>query len=466
MDRQDLQNALTTAEAGFPQSLDRLLDLLRFPSIGTDPAYAKDCRAAAEWLRNELQDMGFSAELHETTGQPVVWGKLAPPALPRKAPHVIFYGHYDVQPADPLSLWKTPPFEPKIRRGADGQRSIFARGACDDKGQLMTFLEAVRAWLKAEGNLPFKLTVLLEGDEEGDVGHLDRFLLKNRRALKADVAFICDTEMWNDTTPGINTMLRGCIAEEVRINGPRIDLHSGYYGGAAVNPIKVLSRILGDIHDARGRIAIPGFYDGVKPPSPALRRQWQSLKFPAKRFLGDVGLSVAAGEQGFSVLEQMWARPTAEVNGIWGGYQGAGSKTVLPAEANAKLTFRLVAGQDPRAIRKAFRAFVRERLPPDCMATFVSQGGDSRGVSVDEESAWMAAAQRALKAEWGKPPVLMGSGGSIPVVEFFKKHLGVDSLLVGYSRENDCIHSPNEKYDVESYRRGIRSWIRIIGELT
>jgi acetylornithine deacetylase/succinyl-diaminopimelate desuccinylase-like protein len=459
-------SALKAADRGFAHSLDSLMALLRFPSVGTDPAHAGDCRAAAEWLRQRLESMGFAAELKATTGQPVVLGRLAAKGLPRGAPHILFYGHYDVQPADPLALWKSPPFEPQLRKGRDGRKSIFGRGASDDKGQLMTFLEAVRFWLGTEGSLPFRLTVLLEGDEEGDSGHLDRFLQRHRRDLKADAAFICDTDLWDDDTPGINTMLRGCIAEEVRINGPRIDLHSGYYGGPAVNPIKVLSRILAELHDGNGRVTIPGFYDGVRPPPAALRRQWARLKFPARRFLGNVGLSQPAGEKGFTVLEQLWARPTAEVNGIWGGYRGPGSKTVLPAEANAKLTFRLVQGQDPRRLRKAFRDFVRKRLPSDCMASFASQGGNSSGVSVEENSPWIAAARRALKEEWGKAAVLMGGGGSIPVVESFKKHLGIDSLLVGFARENDCIHSPNEKYDVDCYRRGIRSWIRIIGELS
>ncbi|HLF20986.1 MAG TPA: peptidase dimerization domain-containing protein, partial [Aestuariivirga sp.] len=293
---------------------------------------------------------------------------------------------------------------------------------------------------------------------------LDRFLADNRRELAADVAFICDTGLWNDDTPAIETRLRGCICEEVRITGPRIDLHSGYYGGPAANPIKVLSRILAAIHDARGRIAIPGFYDGVKPLPVALRRQWAKLKFPAKQFLNDVSLGIPAGETGFTALEQIWARPTAEVNGIWGGYRGAGTKTVLPAEASAKLSFRLVEGQNPKHIRKAFRDFVRARLPNDCRASFLSQGGDSSGISVDGVGKWVTAARAALAGEWGKPAVLTGSGASIPVVESFKKHLKIDSLLVGFARVGDSVHSPNEKYDVECFHRGIRSWARIIAQ--
>jgi acetylornithine deacetylase/succinyl-diaminopimelate desuccinylase-like protein len=460
----NLETLLESVDSALPESLSRLFELLRFASVATDPRHHDDCTKAAAWLEGELSAMGFVASRRATTGQPVVIGKYAPEGLPPHAPHILFYGHYDVQPADPLDLWDSPPFEPQIRKGKDGKDRIFARGACDDKGQLMTFLEASRLWLRTVGPLPFRLTVLLEGDEEGDSTHFDRLLAENRKELAADAAFICDTDLWDDDTPAINTMLRGIICEEVRITGPRIDLHSGYYGGPAANPIKVLSRILAALHDAGGRIAIPGFYQGVKPIPPETRKAWAKLKFPAKKFLGDVGLSIPAGEKGYSPLEQIWARPTAEVNGIWGGYRGPGSKTVLPAEASAKLSFRLVGGQDPRKVRKAFRDFVRARLPPDCKASFVSQGGNSSGVSVSSDSPWIAAASAALKAEWGRAPQLIGAGGSIPVVESFKRHLKIDSLLVGFARDNDSVHSPNEKYDVQCYHKGIRSWARIIAQ--
>jgi acetylornithine deacetylase/succinyl-diaminopimelate desuccinylase-like protein len=333
----------------------------------------------------------------------------------------------------------------------------------------MTFLEASRAWLATNGRLPFRLTVLLEGDEEGDSTHLDGFVAAHRRDLKGDVAFICDTGMWNDRTPAITTRLRGCIAEEIRITGPSKDLHSGYYGGAARNPIRVLTKILADMHDRNGRVTIPGFYDGVAEVPPSTRRQWRSLGFPKRKFLKDVGLSIPAGEKGYTVYEQIWSRPTAEFNGIWSGYNGAGSKTVLPSVATAKLTFRLVGGQDPRHVRRGLKQFVRERLPRDCRASFASQGGDSTGVTVSEESPWVRLAGRALTAEWGRRPVLAADGGSIPVVGAFQKHLGIDSLLVGFSQEDDCVHSPNEKYDLASFHKGIRSWSRIIagvGDLT
>lgn len=458
-------SVLDHIDCELPQSLSRLFEILRFPTVATDPRHHGDCVRAAEWIAGELRGLGFEASLRETTGQPVVIARYAPPKAIKKTPHILFYGHYDVQPADPYDLWTSAPFEPVIRKGKDGKKRIFARGACDDKGQFMTFLEATRAHLAVHGALPFRLTVMIEGDEEGDASHLDRFVAKHAREFAADAAFICDTDLWDDRTPAINTRLRGCISEEVTVYGPRIDLHSGYYGGPARNPIKVLSAVLAALHDRNGRVTIPGFYDGVKPVSPALRKQWEKLKFPAKKFLKDVGLSIPAGESNYSVLEQIWARPTAEVNGIYGGYRGPGSKTVLPAQATAKLTFRLVEGQVAKSIRRAFRQFVRAKLPADCKAVFDGSGGDSSGISVSEDTPWIAAAKAALKAEWGRAPVLIGGGGSIPIVETFKKHLGLDTLLVGFARDNDNVHSPDEKYDVECYHKGIRSWARIISEL-
>ncbi len=461
----NVDRVLALADDTLEASLGRLFELLRFPTVATDPAYHGACDAAAEWVRADLAGMGFEARLRPTTGRPLVFATYAPEDLPSHAPHILFYGHYDVQPADPLDLWDSPPFEPQIRKGKDGKSCIYARGASDDKGQFMTFLEATRAWLAVDGKLPFRLTVIIEGDEEGDSSHLDRFIQKNRKELAADVAFICDTDAWDSTTPALNIHLRGCIAEEVTIKGPRIDLHSGYYGGAAMNPIRVLTRILAAIHDRNGRITIPGFYSGVRTLAPALRREWAKLKFSHRKFLGDVGLAIPAGEKNYSALEQMWARPTAEINGIYGGYRGDGSKTVLPSEATAKMSFRLVEGQDPKAVRRAFRKFVRSKLPPDCKVKFKDEGGDSSGVSVAHDSIWVAAASRALSGEWNKAPVMSGTGGSIPVVESLKKHLKLDSLMVGFALDDDNVHSPNEKYDVSNFHKGIRSWIRIIGEL-
>jgi acetylornithine deacetylase/succinyl-diaminopimelate desuccinylase-like protein len=460
-----LDDVLQGIDGALDDSVARLFELLRFPSVATDPAFHGACRDAAAWLKRQFGDMGFAARLDETTGQPVVVAEYAPQGLPSHAPHILFYGHYDVQPPDPLDLWESPPFEPQLRKGVDGEKRIFARGACDDKGQLMTFLEASRAWLKTTGRLPFRLTVLLEGDEEGDSTHLDAYLAKNRDRLKADVVFICDTGMWNAKTPAITTRLRGCIAEEIVISGPCRDLHSGRYGGAARNPIRVLTKILGELHDRNGRVRLQGFYDGVDPVPSSIRRQWRSLNFPAKKYLKDIGLSIPAGEKAFAVHEQIWSRPTAEINGIYAGYTGPGSKTVVPSEAMAKLTFRLVGRQTPGKVRKGLRQFIKDRLPPDCKVRYQSQGGDSMAVTVAEASPWVRLAQQALKQEWGREPVLMAEGASIPVVGTFKALLGIDSLLVGFGLEDDSVHSPNEKYNLTSFRKGIRSWTRIIAGL-
>ncbi|MDE2445104.1 MAG: M20/M25/M40 family metallo-hydrolase [Alphaproteobacteria bacterium] len=461
---QQLQTVLTVIDQNIKQSCATLFDFVRFASVGTDPAYVGDCKNAADWLLAYLQGLGLHTSLHPTTGQPAVIGRTQRQGATAK-PHILFYGHYDVQPAEPFNLWHSPPFEPRLGKGAHGQDVMFGRGTSDDKGQLLTFLEACKAWIKCHGELPFDLTVLLEGDEEGDTSHLDRFLAENSDAFSADVVFICDTEMWNRETPAITTSLRGCIADEITIHGPRIDLHSGYYGGPAVNPIKVLSAILAKMHDKNGRITIPGFYNGIKPVTEAQKRQWKSLKLKPSDYLGAVGLKHLAGEKGFSLLEQLWARPTAEVNGIYGGYRGAGAKTVLPATATAKLTFRLVQGQKPKSIRAAFRKFVKANLPTNCKVTFNEQGGDNTGIKVSENSTWVSAASRALEAEWNRKAMLIGSGASIPVVQSFKEHLGLDCLLVGFARDDDCIHSPNEKYDVESYHKGTRSWACLINEI-
>lgn len=459
------QLALDVVETQWSACLERLKQLLRFPSIGTDPAYHGACRQAAQWLCGQLAGLGAEARLDETTGQPVVIGQLKAQGPAQHAPHILFYGHYDVQPADPLDLWQTPPFEPVVRNGKTGSEAIFARGSSDDKGQLMTFIEAVRAWIATHGGLPFNLTFLLEGDEEGDTSHLDRYLAANKDWLKPDVALICDTELWNDDTPALVTRLRGVISEDVIIQGPKIDLHSGYYGGPAANPIHVLTSIMAAIHDPNGKVAIPGFYEGVKAPTKAQREALKGLGFPGEDYLARVGLSVPAGEKGYSILEQLWLRPTAEFNGIIGGYTGEGSKTVLPSRATGKFTFRLVGGQDPKHVRRSFQKFVKARVPKDCKVSFHSFGGDSTGITVAEDSRWIRATSRALEAEWGNKTVLIGSGASIPVVESFKQHLKVDSVLAGFAREEDNVHSPDEKYDVESFQRGIRSWIRVIGEL-
>ncbi|MBB5514856.1 acetylornithine deacetylase/succinyl-diaminopimelate desuccinylase-like protein [Rubricella aquisinus] len=449
---------LETVDETMDAALGRLFDLLRMPSISTDPAYEDHCRATADWLVAELNDIGFEASRRDTPGHPMVV------AHARAAgPDVLFYGHYDVQPVDPLSLWDHDPFEPQMEE-RDGGAVIRARGASDDKGQLMTFVEACRAWKAVHGTLPANITILFEGEEESGSPSLVPFLRENKEELSADLALVCDTGMWNAQTPSICTSLRGLLGEEIIITGPNRDLHSGAYGGPAQNPIRVLTKILASLHDETGRVTVPGFYDGVRPVSNAMKAQWDTLGFSAEDFLGKVGLSEPAGEQGYTVLEQIWARPTCEFNGISGGYAGDGFKTVLPSEARAKVSFRLVGEQDPLAIRDAFRAQVRAMVPADCSVDFLEHGA-SGGVAMPTDDPAFEQARAALSAEWGGTAVFTGGGGSIPVVGYFKEELGMDSMLVGFALDDDRIHSPNEKYALRSFHKGIRSWVRILAAL-
>lgn len=450
-----LDSILARIDADQPAALERLFALLRIPSISTDPAHAPDVRRAADWLRDELAGIGFSAELHDTPGHPMVVGQLDGPG-----PHLLFYGHYDVQPVDPLALWHRDPFDPELQDTPKG-KVIRARGAADDKGQLMTFLEACRAIRAETGTLPCKLTVFLEGEEESGSPSLVPYLEAHGDALKADLALICDTGLFSDSVPAIVTQLRGLLGEEMTVTGPGIDLHSGMYGGMAMNPIRVLTRILGGLHDDQGRVQVPGFYDDVAEISDDLRAQWAGLGFDAEGFLGDVGLSAPAGEAERTPLEMLWSRPTAEINGIRGGYTGAGFKTVLPSQASAKVSFRLVAGQDPLKIRESFRAWVEAQLPGDCSVRFAPHGA-SPASRMDISHPAFEIARRALSEEWPGEAAFIGGGGSIPVAGHFKDILGMDSLLAGFGKDDDALHSPNEKYDLSSFHRGTRAWARIL----
>lgn len=454
-----LAEVLARIDSDLPAALDRLMALLRIPSISTDPAFKEDCARAADWLVQDLRDLGFQAESRPTPGHPMVVAH----GGSGEGRHLLFYGHYDVQPVDPLTLWHRDPFDPALEDGPRG-KLIRGRGAADDKGQLMTFIEALRAWKAVQGGLPGKITIFLEGEEESGSPSLIPFMQANVAELKADLALICDTGLFDDETPAITTMLRGLLGEEITIHGPDKDLHSGGYGGAAMNPIRVLAKILARLHDENGRITIPGFYDDVDELPDAIRAQWQSLPFDPAKFLGDVGLSVPAGEVDRTPLEQLWSRPTAEINGIWGGYQGEGFKTVLPAEAHAKVSFRLVSRQDPHKLREAFRAWVTAQLPKDCRVEFKAHGNSPAGVMQIDDPAFEAARQ-ALTEEWGKPAAYIGCGGSIPIAGYFKAYLGMDAMLVGFGRDDDQIHSPNEKYDLDCFRHGIRSWARILDRI-
>ena len=458
-----LSPVLSRIDATLSESLDRLMALLRIPSISTDPACKPACRQAAEWLVADLATIGFDASLRETPGHPMVVAHYHPES-PTKRPHLLFYGHYDVQPVDPLALWHRQPFDPAIE-DTDKGPVIRARGACDDKGQLMTFVEAFRAWQAVHGTLPARITLFLEGEEENGSPSLVPFMQANAAELTADLAMICDTGLYDADTPAITTMLRGLLGEEVTITAANKDLHSGGYGGLAMNPVRLLARIIAGLHDDQGRVTVPDFYDGVTELSDAMRAQWQGLAFDHAAMLGDVGLKVPAGEAGRTPLEMIWSRPTCEVNGISGGYAGDGLKTVLPSKASAKISFRLVGQQDPAAIRDSFRAMVRAMVPADCSVSFKDHFASPAAQMTISDPAFEKA-RMALSDEWPKPAAYIGCGGSIPIAGYFKSVLGMDAMLIGFGRDDDQIHSPNEKYDVRSFHKGIRSWARILDRLT
>jgi acetylornithine deacetylase/succinyl-diaminopimelate desuccinylase-like protein len=455
-----LDAVLARIDDDLPQALDRLMELLRIPSISTDPAYKPDCARAADWLVADLQALGFEATSRPTPGHPMVVAH----GGDGTGRHLLFYGHYDVQPVDPLNLWDRDPFDPQVETTAKG-KVIRGRGSSDDKGQLMTFLEACRAWKAVHGTLPGKLTIFLEGEEESGSPSLIPFMRDNAEELKADLALICDTGLFEDAVPAITTMLRGLCKTEFTLKAANRDLHSGMYGGLARNPIHVLTRILAGLHDDQGRVQVPGFYDDVAELPDSLRQQWQALTFDHGKYLGDVGLSLPSGESDRTPLEMIWSRPTAEVNGIWGGYTGAGFKTVLPSEANAKVSFRLVSAQDPAKIIPAFRAWAEAQLPADCEILWHDgiEGAPASVMEIGDPAFELA--RQALTAEWGRPAAFVGAGGSIPIAGYFKTILGMDAMLIGFGRDDDNIHSPNEKYDLECFHKGIRSWARVLARL-
>ena len=454
-----ISKVLTQIDEDFSQSTDRLFELLRIESISTDSNYDAECEKAADWLVSELSDIGFEASKRATLGHPMVIAHSDGPGS-----KIMFYGHYDVQPVDPLDLWDNPPFEPAIEETNNG-KVIRARGAADDKGQLMTFVEACRAWIKVNGKLPVKTSIFFEGEEESGSPSLVPFMEANTEELKSDIALICDTGLFGEETPGIVTMLRGLVKIEVEITGPSRDLHSGMYGGISINPIRVLTKILAGLHDEDGKITLSGFYDGVPELPQNISDQWDNLSFDHLNFLNEVDLTKPAGEVNRTPLEMIWSRPTCDVNGIYGGYQGEGFKTVLPSKAAAKISFRLVGDQDPKQILKSLKQYIASCLPPDCSVKYTEET-PSKATQMSTSNEAFEKARQALSDEWPKEATFVGCGGSIPIAGHFKDILNTDSMLIGFGKDDDKIHSPNEKYDLSSFHKGIRSWARILDKLS
>jgi len=436
--------------------VEQLLQYVRFPSVSAQPQHSGDMKNCAEWLRDHCRAIGLEAELHATAGHPIL---VARTRRRKGRKHFLVYGHYDVQPPEPFELWKTPPFEPRIEG-----RSMFGRGASDNKGQNLAHLKAVEAYFKTKTELPVDLTFVIEGEEEVGSSHLAEFLRAHRDELKCDAIVISDTGMPSKKLPALTYALRGIMALEIKLTGPARDLHSGIFGGSVENPAMALCRLLAQIHDKNGRIAIPGLYDDVAPLSKFERAQFVKLPFTPEQYRKLLGVPALFGEKGFTHHEQRSARPTFEINGLTSGYQGAGSKTIVPSWASAKITMRLVPNQKPARLQKLVQAHLKKLCPPTVKLEIKSgHGGDPYIVSPTSQVA--LAAMRALKAGFGAEPIAMREGGSIPIVNDFKRILGADTLLLGLALPDDNAHSPNEKFDLDNFAGGMRMAAQLWQEL-
>ena len=452
--------SIESVEAYLQQNSERfvtdLSDLLRIPSVSGDSAFKADVRRAAHCVEQQMLQAGLTVEVVETPGHPIVVGTLlqAP-----GAPTLLIYGHYDVQPPDPLADWITPAFEPTIRDG-----KIYARGATDDKGQMLTHIKAIEAWSKSAGQPPVNVKIIVEGEEEVGSRNLDDFLEANRERLKCDVVVVSDTSQYAPGIPAITYGLRGIICTEVTVRGPKQDLHSGIFGGSITNPVNMLAKLIGTLHDDAGRVQIPGFYDDVAPLTPQERQQFAALPFDEGAFFASVGVTAGWGETGFTSTERRWARPTCDVNGITGGYQGEGPKTIIPSWARAKITCRLVPNQNPEKIVQALETHLRANCRPGTTLEFSSDHG-AAGLVFDTSSPYMQAADRAIAVAFGREPVFIREGGSIPIVKTFKDILGADTLLLGWGQNTDNLHSPNEHFTLADFHRGIHASARLMWEL-
>ena len=437
--------------------LEDFYSFLRFPSVSTDEKFSGKVKDCAQWLSKKLEAIGLESKVVPTKGHPVVWGRNEH----RKGrPTVLIYGHYDVQPPDPLELWDSPPFEPVLKNGF-----VFARGATDNKGQILSHIIGIEESLQKDGDLPVNVDLVIEGEEEVGSQNLGKFLSDNRDALKCEVVLVSDTGMIAPRTPTLSYGLRGVAALEVKVTGPKIDLHSGIFGGAVANPAAALARLLATLHDQNGHIAVAGFYDDVVPLQDWERDSWKKLPLdPDSEMLKETGAPALFGETGFSTLERIWARPTAEINGIGGGYQGPGTKTVLPSHAMAKLTFRLVPNQNADVVIDLVKKHLQKNLPPGVTVEMTS-GHHGPWYLTDPNNKFGKAAQRALKKAFSKDAALIREGGSIPIVSDFRKILGVETLLIGLALQDCRAHSPNENFPLENLDAGIRMNQAVLQEL-
>ncbi|HLW47858.1 MAG TPA: dipeptidase [bacterium] len=436
-----------------------LSDLLRIPSISTLPDHRDDTRRAAHWIAEYLRSMDLPVELTETVGYPLVYAEwLGAPGRPT----LLGYGHYDVQPVDPLDLWTSPPFQPAVRGGR-----LFARGAADDKGQILTLIAAMRAYLQTAGKLPINVKLLIEGEEESGGAEIAAYVRDHAGRLRADACLVLDSGMFAPGVPAITLGLRGIVGAEVEVTGAARDLHSGGYGGVAPNPFQALAEIITGLKDKDGRILIPGFYDRVVPPPPEETAAWKALPFDEAAFLRDeVGATALTGEPGYGVLERMWARPTLEVHGMPGGFTGAGSKTVIPARASAKISMRLVANQQPREIIDAFESHVRAITPKGVRVEVKRRAGSGAvPVVISPHSPAIAAARRALTEAFGREAVFVRAGGSVPIVSEFAGRLGLPVIVTGWSLPDANAHSPDESLDLAHFHKGIAAVMRLFEHL-
>ncbi len=428
--------------------LSELFDLLRIPSVSADSKHKDDVRKAALFVVNKLKEAGADkVELMETGGHPIVFGeKTVDPSRPT----VLVYGHYDVQPPDPLALWNSPPFEPTVRDG-----KIYARGSCDDKGQVYMHIKALEIMIQ-QNDVPCNIKFMIEGEEEVGSANLGAFVKANKARLKADVILISDTALISLNQPSITVGLRGLSYMEVQVTGPNRDLHSGVYGGAVANPVNVLCQMIASLHDQNGRVNIPGFYDDVAELSTADRAALNKAPFDLDEYKKELGIAEVQGERGYTTLERTGIRPTLDVNGIWGGYTGEGAKTVLPSTASAKISMRLVPNQHPDKITELFTRHFKSIAPRSVSVNVIAHHGGEAAVTPTDSTAFRAAA-RAFEEVWGKTPIPTRDGGSIPIVALFKKELGLDTVLMGFGLDSDALHSPNEHYGIQNFLIGIET---------